>query len=73
MFWCVVLHSLVDRPQSFLRTNSLTQQVEYRRPDPEDGKETWASIYQTTRCHVMRRASSGYSPVCHSGGLISIS
>lgn len=30
------------------------------------------SIYQTTWCHVLRRASSGYSPVCHSGGLISI-
>jgi len=52
--------------------NSLSLQVQYRRPDPEDGGGTWVCIYQTTRCHVLRRASSSYSPVYHSGGLISI-
>jgi hypothetical protein len=72
VFWCVMLCNLVDIPQSFLRMKSLSLQVQYRRPDPEDGGETWVSIYQTTRYHVLRRASSGYSPVCHSGALISI-
>lgn len=71
-FWCVMLCSMVDIPQSFLRMKSLSLQIQYRRPDPEDGGQTWVSIYQTTRCHVLRRASSGYSPVCHYGGLISI-
>ena len=63
MFWCVMLCDLVDIAQSYLTMKSLRLRVQYRRPDPEDGVETWMSIYQTTRCHVLRRASSGYSPV----------